>query len=63
MKVLKNKRIDIPKIQSVVRSRFSQEQLHEKIAQKAYEFFQQRGCRHGYDLQDWLEAEKIIKGA
>jgi hypothetical protein len=30
---------------------------HDQIAQRAYELFEQRGCAHGDDLQDWLRAE------
>ncbi|MBI3802142.1 MAG: DUF2934 domain-containing protein [Nitrospirae bacterium] len=34
--------------------------LEQRIAEKAYELFQQRGGDHGYHLEDWLEAERII---
>lgn len=34
--------------------------LHERIAERAYALFQQRGQRHGRDLEDWLEAERMI---
>lgn len=30
---------------------------HERIAMRAYEKWLQRGCPHGTDQQDWLEAE------
>ena len=75
MRALKNKktassatatstrRINIPKIQHDVPLPLSQEEQHEKIARKAYELFERRGCEHGCDLQDWFEAEKIIKAA
>jgi len=39
----------------------STEDLTQKIQQKAYELFEQRGYSHGNDLSDWLEAEKIVK--
>ena len=32
------------------------------IAKKAYELYEKRGRKSGYAMQDWLEAEKIIKG-
>lgn len=32
----------------------------ELIRQKAYELYEQRGCRPGHDQEDWSEAEKII---
>lgn len=34
--------------------------LREEIAKVAYELFESRGCVHGCDLDDWLEAEKIV---
>ena len=37
------------------------ESLHEMVAKKAYEIHEKRGKQHGSDLDDWLEAEKIIK--
>ena len=32
----------------------------ELIAARAYKLFSQRGCIHGFDLEDWLEAEKQL---
>lgn len=34
----------------------------EAVAQRAYEKFLARGAQHGNDLQDWLEAERELKG-
>ena len=36
------------------------EDRRERIATKAYELWEQRGGRHGYDLEDWLDAEAIV---
>ena len=33
---------------------------HRRIAEKAYELYECRGCCHGRDLDDWLEAERLI---
>lgn len=33
----------------------------ERIAAKAYELWEQRGCRQGYDLEDWLDAEAVVR--
>lgn len=38
------------------------EDRRERIAAKAYELWEQHGCRHGHDLEDWLEAEAIVSG-
>lgn len=34
--------------------------LQEEIAKVAYELYLRRGCTHGHDLDDWLEAERIV---
>ena len=34
----------------------------QEIARVAYHLFEQRGCRHGQDQADWLEAEQIVLG-
>ena len=31
------------------------------VARAAYELYEQRGCEHGHDVEDWLEAERIVK--
>ena len=33
---------------------------HEKIAQRAYQLYEGRGCVNGNDIDHWLEAEKEI---
>lgn len=35
---------------------------HERIALRAYEKWCRRGCMHGRDVQDWLEAEEELQG-
>ncbi len=34
--------------------------MWERIAQKAYELWEQRGRQAGNDLRDWLDAEDIV---
>jgi hypothetical protein len=34
--------------------------LKERIAERAHEKFVARGGLHGYDLEDWLEAEREV---
>jgi hypothetical protein len=36
--------------------------LRDKVAQRAYERYQSRGGAHGYDQDDWLEAEREVSG-
>lgn len=33
---------------------------HHEIARLAYELYEKRGCSPGYELEDWLEAERLI---
>jgi len=37
--------------------------LSEKIAKKAYELYVARGCANGHDVEDWIKAEKIVRGS
>lgn len=32
----------------------------EVVSRLAFQLFEQRGCVHGYDVHDWLEAERQI---
>jgi len=32
----------------------------QPIRELAYKLWQQRGCRHGRALEDWLEAERLL---
>ena len=34
----------------------------QRIADKSYELYEQRGRREGYALQDWLDAEHLVMG-
>ncbi|MBZ0188726.1 MAG: DUF2934 domain-containing protein [Candidatus Obscuribacterales bacterium] len=33
----------------------------ELVSFKAYALWQRRGCSHGFDFEDWLEAERILQ--
>lgn len=35
---------------------------HDEIAQRAYELYLRRGSRNGFDLDDWVEAERQLRG-
>ena len=34
--------------------------LYKRITQRAYELYEQRGRQAGYELDDWLQAEREI---
>jgi HSP20 family molecular chaperone IbpA len=34
----------------------------ERIRQKAFEIFEKNGAAHGHDVEQWLEAEREIRG-
>jgi len=44
------------------RVKVDEKPLYEMIQKKAYELYEKRGREQGKDLDDWLEAEKIING-
>ena len=35
--------------------------VHTRIAKRAYELYAKRGYRYGHALEDWLEAEQEIR--
>ena len=37
------------------------DEIRDRIAQKAYEFFELRGREPGHEEEDWLRAEEIIR--
>jgi hypothetical protein len=41
-------------------SEFSVGEVHHRITEKAYELYECRGCCHGRDLEDWIEAERLV---
>lgn len=40
---------------------YDTEQFKERIARKAYALFEQRGREVGHEVDDWLEAERMIR--
>jgi Protein of unknown function (DUF2934) len=36
--------------------------LEQQIRQRAYRLFEERGCEDGYAVEDWLRAEREIRG-
>ena len=37
-----------------------QEIIQSTVARRACEIFEQHGCQHGFDLEDWVAAEKEL---
>ncbi len=37
------------------------DQLTDMIRKKAYELYEKRGRRPGHSMDDWLEAERIVR--
>lgn len=33
-----------------------------EIARRAYDLYLARGCEHGHDTEDWLQAERELRG-
>lgn len=40
----------------------SKDDMNKLVAKKAYELWEKRGRKPGHSLDDWLEAERIVKG-
>ena len=45
------------------RSASVKESIHDKIAKKAYELYEQSGRIDGKDVEHWLQAEKMVNGS
>lgn len=39
----------------------NQNQLTDMVRKKAYELYEKRGHKPGHSMDDWLEAERIVK--
>jgi hypothetical protein len=37
-----------------------EDNLYDEIAKEAYNLHERRGSCHGYNVADWLEAERIV---
>ena len=40
----------------------SKEDITKLVEKKSYELYEKRGRKPGHSMDDWLEAERIIKG-
>src|SRR6185436_5775691 len=34
--------------------------VHDEIRQRAFQLFKEKGCQPGFELEDWLEAERQV---
>jgi hypothetical protein len=41
----------------------STDTAHGDIASRAYDLYLARGCAHGHDVDDWLQAERELRDA
>jgi len=41
--------------------RVSKEEFMQLVQKKSYELYEKRGCQPGNDLEDWLNAERLVK--
>ena len=39
----------------------SNPRVFEQVKKRAYELFCKKGHKHGNDISDWLEAERLVK--
>jgi hypothetical protein len=42
---------------------YPQGDFYQKVQEMAYRLYVARGYAHGYDVEDWLQAEQIVKGS
>ena len=53
-----DKKVNVPPAR---KGSISKEELIKEIEKEAHGLFIKRNGKHGNDLNDWLEAEKIVK--
>ena len=46
----------------LAQTNYSKEEFYRKVQEQAYHLYVARGCANGYDVEDWLAAEQIVKG-
>ncbi|MEQ1679603.1 MAG: DUF2934 domain-containing protein [Nitrospira sp.] len=51
-----NDHIDVT--QAAIPKGIMSDDLREQIAKRAYELYLERGCRQGWDVEDWIDAER-----
>ena len=44
------------------RTKIDEAEIHKMVEKKAYEIYENRGMEHGKALDDWLQAEMMVKG-
>jgi len=42
-------------------NRVSREEFMQLVQKKSYEIYEKRGCQSGNDLEDWLNAERLVE--
>jgi len=42
---------------------YTKEDFNQKVQETAYQLFVARGCAHGFDVEDWIKAEQIVRGS
>jgi Protein of unknown function (DUF2934) len=40
----------------------SDDRIRARIAERAYQLYEKRGCIPGHDAEDWLDAERLVLG-
>ena len=58
--LLKDKKSAITTQEDHPREGILSDELRERIAERAYELYLERGCREGCDVEDWVDAEREI---
>lgn len=44
------------------RTKIDEAEIHEMVEKKAYEIYENRGIKDGKALDDWLQAERMVRG-
>ncbi len=56
----KKSQTTLPREKNPLEPRPNEQELRNLIAEKAYQLYEKRGHISGHDLEDWLEAERLV---
>jgi hypothetical protein len=59
--IRKNTASNKTSLRKISQNVLSQGQLTEEIRKVAQQLYEKRGCVQGKELDDWLEAERLVK--
>jgi hypothetical protein len=55
--------VDMPRVDRAGTASAAPRASEDQVAQRAFELYCARGCEDGHDVEDWLQAERDLRGS